>query len=115
MKYCDQAKKQVIVLEDGKPLFVWDCPKPDYIDIDEALSAYYSGADVSIVAMPALIAGAGGWMGSIGEVNGGIGKMSNVVHVYQVIALPIVSIDRSVAFEPVTKPITGSKKFSIGA
>lgn len=85
----DQTKKQIIVLEDGKPLFVWMYPLPDYSNIDEALSAHF-GVDMYVVPNPALVEGAGGWLGSKGVTNGGIGGIEQVVHVYEVIALPIV-------------------------
>jgi hypothetical protein len=85
----DQTKKQVVVLEDGKPLFVWMYPRPDYSNIDEALSGHF-GVDMYVVPNPALVPGAGGWLGSKGVMNGGISGIEQVVHVYEVIALPIV-------------------------
>jgi len=85
----DQTKKQVIVLEDGKPLFVWMYPLSDYRNIDEALSKHF-GVDMYVVPHPALVPGSAGWLGSKGVVNGGISGIEQVVHVYEVIALPIV-------------------------
>jgi len=85
----DQTKKQVVVLEDGKPLFVWMYPKPDYNNIDEALSNHF-GVDIYVIPNPALIEGAGGWLGSKGVANAGIAGIEQEVHVYQVIALPII-------------------------
>jgi hypothetical protein len=79
--YYDLTKKQVVVLEDGKPLFAWVYPEVDYSNLSEALSQFYP--DASIV---------------VNEIQGGVypneakwfGVVNGVAHAYKIVALKFI-------------------------
>lgn len=71
------VKTQTIVLEDGKPLFVWMYPDVNYSNLSEAVSQFYPDAYVGIMKVEDVDAK---WMGVI----------DNNVHVYEVVAIPII-------------------------